>query len=91
MKLNCLVSVYTIKNYKVHKDQINNENEPNLVNSEFTGRKRYEVIVSNLTYVRIDNSWNYICILLDLYNREIIGYSCSKIKIHSLFMMQYLL
>lgn len=80
MKLNGLVSVYTVKNYKVHKHQTNNENEPNLLNRKFTGRKRYEVIVSDLTYVRVGNNWNYICILLDLYNREIIGYSCSKNK-----------
>jgi putative transposase len=26
------------------------------------------------------NQWNYICMILDLYNREIIGYSCGKNK-----------
>lgn len=33
-----------------------------------------------MTYVRVGNDWNYICILLDLYNREIVGYSCGKHK-----------
>lgn len=80
MKLNGLVSVYTVKNYKVHKDQTNHENMPDLVNRKFAGRKRYEVVVSDFTYVRVGDQWHYICILLDLYNREIIGYSCSKHK-----------
>lgn len=38
------------------------------------------MIVSDLTYVRVGNEWNYICILLDSYNREIVGYSCGKYK-----------
>ena len=33
-----------------------------------------------MTYVSVGNEWNYICILLYLYNREIIGYSCGKHK-----------
>ena len=33
-----------------------------------------------MTYVRVGNDWNYICILLDLYNRAIVGYSCGKHK-----------
>lgn len=33
-----------------------------------------------LTYVRVGNNWNYICILLDLHNREVVGYSCGKNK-----------
>ena len=53
---------------------------PDLVNRKFAGRKRYEVVVNDLTYVRVGNQWHYICILLDLYNQEIIGYSCSKYK-----------
>lgn len=32
MKLNALVSVYTVKNYKEHRDKTNNEKQPNIVN-----------------------------------------------------------
>ncbi len=34
----------------------------------------------DLTYVRVKQTWHYICILVDLYNREIIGYSSSPHK-----------
>jgi len=30
-----------------------------------------------MTYVRVNYKWNYICILVDLFNREIIGYSAA--------------
>jgi len=31
--------------------------------------------VSDLTYVRVKANWYYLCVFVDLYNREIIGYS----------------
>jgi len=36
--------------------------------------------VSNLTYVRVNQEWHYLCVLVDLYNREIIGYSAGSNK-----------
>ena len=39
-----------------------------------------EVIISDLTYVRILNKWCYVCLIIDLFNREIIGYSAGKHK-----------
>lgn len=38
------------------------------------------VSVSDLTYVRVGTNWNYICVLVDLFNREIIGYSAAPNK-----------
>ena len=80
MQFNGLVSAYTLKKYRPHKDIVNNEKQPNIVDRQFDGKEQYEVIVSDLTYVRVGNDWNYICILLDLHNREIVGYSCGRHK-----------
>ncbi len=33
-----------------------------------------------MTYVRVGTQWNYICAILDLYNRETIGYSAGAKK-----------
>ena len=33
-----------------------------------------------LTYVRVGMSWHYICILIDLFNREIIEYNLGRNK-----------
>jgi transposase InsO family protein len=46
-----------------------------LLDRKFNGQKRLAAVVSDLTYVRVGQKWQYACILLDLHNREIIGYS----------------
>lgn len=72
-----LISKYTNKQYKVHHNECNQAKIGNIVNREFDNRKRLEVIVSDLTYVNVASRWNYICFILDLYNREVIGYSAG--------------
>ena len=37
-------------------------------------------MISGLTYVRAGRQWNYICVLVDLFNREIIDYSAGEQK-----------
>ena len=75
-----LVSNYTIKQFKNHNNKVNNDNIPNIVDRKFNDRNFLEVIISDLTYVRVLNKWCYVCLIIDLFNREIIGYSASKHK-----------
>ncbi len=80
MKENGLVSNYTIAQFKVYKAPCNESVVGNEVNRDFNNRKPSEVVVSDLTYVRVAGKWNYVCFILDLYNREIIGYSAGQKK-----------
>ena len=64
----------------MHKQPVNQDPVPNEVNREFNGRAPLEVAVSDLTYVRVGGKWNYVCLIVDLYNREIIGYSAGPNK-----------
>jgi len=80
MQENGLVSTYTVAKYKQHKTSVNEAKIDNKVNQEFDDHNILDVIVSDLTYVRVDGQWNYVCIILDLFNREIIGYSAGKNK-----------
>jgi transposase InsO family protein len=75
-----LVSNYTVAQYKVHQSTCNNDVVKNEVNREFNNREESQVIVSDLTYVRVAERWHYVCLLIDLYNREIIGYSSGPNK-----------
>ena len=75
-----LVSNYTIKQFKNYKYKVNNDNIPNIVDRNFNNRNFLEVIISDLTYVRVLNKWCYVCLIIDLFNREIIGYSAGKHK-----------
>src|SRR5690625_5067835 len=80
MKQEGLVSKYTIAQYKPTKAGCNESEVGNVLNREFNPDKELKVIVSDLTYVLVLHSWYYICILVDLFNREIIGYSTGPRK-----------
>lgn len=80
MKENGLVSNYTAARFKSHAGKYNEEPIENVVNREFTDQPPIKVVVSDLTYVRVGVRWHYICILVDLFNRDIIGYSAGRNK-----------
>lgn len=80
MKRYFLVSNYTVKQFKVHNSKCNEENILNIVKRNFNNRDLLEVVVSDLTYVNVGRKWNYICVLLDFFNREIIGFSSGSKK-----------
>lgn len=84
MKEQGIVSKYTIAQYKSQKAKCNESEIGNVLNREFEREfeqdEALKVVVSDLTYVRVDLKWHYTCILVDLYNREIIDYSSGPNK-----------
>jgi len=80
MKQEGLVSNYTVAQFKPHVDKCNESKVANLVNRKFDEQPYLNVVVSDLTYIRVGMNWNYICVLVDLFNREIIGFSAGKNK-----------
>lgn len=80
MKQEGLVSSYTVAQFKPHVAKCNEDMIANIVDRKFDEQPQHNVVVSDLTYVRVGNSWNYICLLIDLFNREIIGYSAGRNK-----------
>lgn len=61
-------------------DKCNGSKVANELNREFNTHEPLSVVVRDLTYVRVKNQWNYVCILVALFNREIIGYSTGPNK-----------
>ena len=80
MKVKGLVSKYTVAKFKPQYGSTNEEKADNLIERKFNDQDHLQVVVSDLTYVRVGHSWNYICVLIDLFNREIIGYSAGRNK-----------
>ena len=80
MKQEGLVSNDTTTQFKPQKDTCNESKTENVLDRQFQNREYRDVVISDLTYVRVGTHWNYICILVDLYNREIIGYSAGEQK-----------
>jgi putative transposase len=75
-----LISNYTVKQYKVHKATCNEDKVENILNREFNNKNDLEIVVSDLTYVNVAGKWHYICLLINLFNREIVGYSAGPNK-----------
>jgi transposase InsO family protein len=75
-----LVSKYTLKHRKRRREDVNNDVVPNILDRQFADREPLEVVVSDLTYIKCAGRWHYLCLLLDLYNRKIIGSALGRNK-----------
>lgn len=51
---------------------------PDLVKRDFKPSKPNQIWVSDLTYVRTRSGWLYLCVILDLFSRKVIGWSMDK-------------
>ncbi|PAD67944.1 hypothetical protein CHH83_16290 [Bacillus sp. 7586-K] len=59
-----LVSSYALAQFEPQKTHPNEEQQRNELNRQFTQEKPLSVIVSDLTYVRVNKKWHYICVFL---------------------------
>ena len=75
-----LVSNYIKHRPKQKKAKCNEDDYSNVLNREFNREKSLDVVVSDLTYVRVAGTWHYICLIVDLWNREIVGFSAGRNK-----------
>lgn len=75
-----LVSTYTVAQFKPHKSTCNEAPIKNELQRQFKQDEHLAVIVSDLTYVRVEKKWHYVCLFVDLFNREIIGHSAGANK-----------
>lgn len=78
-KLN-LYFTYTLTHFKVYPKSSNKSLVSNKLNRLFTASRPTESIVTYLTYSRIDQKQSYVCLIIDLSNHKIIGFSCGYRK-----------
>jgi putative transposase len=50
----------------------------NELNREFTSLKLGEKWVSHITYIRVNDDWNYLTTIIDLADRKVVGHSLSE-------------
>lgn len=50
----------------------------NLLNREFQSYKLSEKWVSDITYIRVKDDWNYLTSIIDLADRKVVGWSFSE-------------
>ena len=75
MKCLNLVSVYQKAAFKPHFKEKNEAPISNRLARQFDKEKPLEALVTDLTYVRVNDRWAYVCLIIDFFNREIIGLS----------------
>ncbi len=51
---------------------------PNLVKRDFTPDRINKVWVSDITYIRTKQGWLYLTVIIDLFDRQVIGWALSK-------------
>lgn len=52
--------------------------KPNIVHQHFHQSAPNQVWAGDITYIRTNLGWVYLAVVIDLFNREVIGYSISK-------------
>ena len=79
MKELCLVSCRH-KKFKVRTTDSNHDLpvSPNLLGRKFAVSKPDKVWVSDITYISTREVWLFLCIILDLFSRKIIGWSMKE-------------
>lgn len=50
----------------------------NLVHRNFKTTKPNEIWVSDITAFKIKGKWQYLCVIIDLYSRKVVGFHISK-------------
>jgi len=50
---------------------------PNLLVQDFSASKPNEKWVTDITYIRTQEGWLYLCVFIDLFSRAVIGWSMS--------------
>jgi transposase InsO family protein len=65
---------YVITTDSKHKLPIVN----NVLNREFNSLNLGEKWVSDITYIRVNDNWNYLTTIIDLADRKIVGWSLSE-------------
>jgi transposase InsO family protein len=52
--------------------------DDNVLNREFNVHEPGKVWVSDITYIRVKRTWLYLTVVLDLFDRKVIGWSMSN-------------
>ncbi len=60
-----------------HADKSNNVAYANYLQQQFHQKAPNFVWVSDITYIKADNRWYYLCIVMDLFSRKIIAWHIS--------------
>jgi transposase InsO family protein len=78
MRENGLYPVTTVKYKPAGKGKTTGNYFENVVDRNFSPQRFNEIWAGDITYIKTCLGWVYLAVVLDLYNKEVIGYAVSK-------------
>ncbi len=67
------------KKFRITTNSKHNHNvSPNLLNRDFSATAPNQKWVSDITYIWTAEGWIYLCVIIDLYSRKVVGWSVSS-------------
>ncbi|MFK7790921.1 MAG: IS3 family transposase [Phycisphaeraceae bacterium] len=51
---------------------------PNLLDRKFNPKKRNQVWASDITYLQTNQGWLFLCVVIDLYSRRVVGWAMDN-------------
>lgn len=78
MRENGIYSITRYKHRPYPKEKVETRYTDNVINREFQVGKPDKAWCGDITYIRTETGWVYLAAVIDLFNREVVGYSISK-------------
>lgn len=74
------IKVQPKRGYRVSttKSDPANQVTPNTLDRDFTATEQNQKWVTDVTYIQTDEGWLYLAAIIDLFNREIVGWGMSE-------------
>ncbi len=77
MRTNGIYTIHRCKHRPFPKEAIEPRYSENLLNQQFAVSSPNEVWAGDITYIRTKEGWVYLAAVLDLFNKEVVGYALS--------------
>lgn len=78
MRENGLYPETMTKYTPTRNDKTDGKYQENIIKQNFKVTEKNQVWVGDITYIKTKIGWVYLSVVIDLYNREVIGYALSK-------------
>lgn len=79
MKSMALPKISTVKHkYYNYSNTNSNKSDKNILNRNFSVNTPNTVWVSDITYIPVNSSFVYLCVVIDLFSRKVISYAISR-------------
>jgi putative transposase len=78
MRENGIYTVHRCKHRPYPKEPAEARFSENLLEQQFLVEQPNQAWVGDITYIRSDLGWSYLAAILDLFNKEVVGYAISR-------------